>query len=137
MTQSALTVLFSLINFGLFSFILAQYNLRIFAVFLLSATLYIGWIVLFLKKRKEIDYVRFQQMGENSGTVIGVESGDAGNQTARLRTKKAAHLGGRASQNFPHESALAHPRPMARRGRELHQSIQKFGHRGAVSDRCH
>ena len=44
-------------------------------VFAFSATLYIAWIVFFLRRRKELDYVRFQQAGENNNTIIEMIQG--------------------------------------------------------------
>ncbi len=75
LTSSTLSVLFSIVNFVIFSIVLFVYNVSIFSVFLLSATLYVLWIVLFLKKRKEIDYVRFQQMSDNSNALVELIQG--------------------------------------------------------------
>jgi ATP-binding cassette, subfamily B, bacterial len=75
LSQSSLNIVFSVINFVVFSIVLSFYNLSIFLVFALAAVLYIGWITLFLKKRKEIDYVRFQQSSDNQNTLIELIQG--------------------------------------------------------------
>ncbi len=75
LTHSALPVLFAAVNFVVFGLVLAAYNLLIFGIFCLSAALYVGWILFFLSRRKEIDYVRFQQSGENNNTVIELIQG--------------------------------------------------------------
>ena len=75
LTQSLLSILFSVVNFVVFSFVLLNYNLSIFAVFCAGAVLYIIWILFFLRRRKEIDYLRFQQAGENSNTLIELIQG--------------------------------------------------------------
>ncbi len=75
LTQSALPVMFSAFNFVVFSAILMLYNLTIFGVFALAAALYITWITFFLRRRKELDYVRFRQAGENSNTLIELIQG--------------------------------------------------------------
>lgn len=75
LTQSALPVLFSVINFVVFGLVLAAYKTAIFAIFCAAAALYVGWILFFLRRRKEIDYLRFQQSGENNNTVIEMIQG--------------------------------------------------------------
>jgi ATP-binding cassette subfamily B protein len=75
LTQSALPVMFSAFNFVVFSAILMLYNLTIFGVFALAAALYITWITFFLRRRKELDYIRFRQAGENSNTLIELIQG--------------------------------------------------------------
>ncbi|MBL7808942.1 MAG: peptidase domain-containing ABC transporter [Saprospiraceae bacterium] len=75
LTQSALPVLFSLFHFLVFSVILFFYNSAIFGVFSLAALLYLGWITFFLRRRKELDYIRFRQSGENNHTLIEMIQG--------------------------------------------------------------
>ena len=75
LTSSALSTLFSFVNFIIFGAILAFYNTSIFLVFLLATFLNIGWIVLFLKKRRELDYKRFDQSAKNQSTLIQLING--------------------------------------------------------------
>jgi len=75
LTNSTLSTLFSLFNFVVFSCILAYYNLYIFLVFLVSAAFYLGWILFFLKKRRELDYKRFSQVSEEQSKVIELVNG--------------------------------------------------------------
>ncbi|MEM6321739.1 MAG: peptidase domain-containing ABC transporter [Bacteroidota bacterium] len=75
LTSSSLSILFSLFNFVVFGVVLFLYNVNIFGVFLLTSIAYILWIVLFLKKRKEIDYQRFQEMSQNQNTLIEMIQG--------------------------------------------------------------
>lgn len=70
LTGSALTTLFSIINLIVFAFILGYYSASILAVFLLSSLMGVGWILLFLKRRKRLDYVRFQRMGDNQNVMF-------------------------------------------------------------------
>lgn len=65
LTSSSLSLLFSFFTFLVFGIVLAVYNLSIFAVFLLGTSLYAGWIILFLKKRKQLDYKYIEQAGRN------------------------------------------------------------------------
>ncbi len=75
LTQSTLGIVFSIFNLFIFSAILAIYNLGILAIFLLGSFLYIGWIVLFLRKRRELDQRRFIQLSDNQNSIIQLVSG--------------------------------------------------------------
>ena len=68
LTGQTLSTLFSFVNLLVFAVVLAYYNMLIFTVFLMSSILYIGWVLLFLKKRAELDHKRF-----------GISSGDQSN----------------------------------------------------------
>lgn len=75
LTHSALSVLFSLLNFVVFSLILLAYDVQIFSVFCIAAALYIAWISFFLRRRRELDYVRFQQASANNNSLIEMIQG--------------------------------------------------------------
>ena len=75
LTSSSLNVLFSLINLVVFGLVLAYYNLLIFGVFLLGSVLYFAWIVLFLKKRRVLDYKQFSQVSQEQSKVIELING--------------------------------------------------------------
>ncbi len=77
LTGSTLRVLFSAINLVVFSIVLCIYNVPIFLIFLLSSVIYIFWILIFQKKRKEMDYARFQQSGQNNDALIELIQGMA------------------------------------------------------------
>ena len=75
LTTSSLSVLFSAINFLVFSFVLAYYSLQIFFIFLVGSILYFSWILIFLKKRKVLDYKRFTQTSNEQSKVIEMING--------------------------------------------------------------
>ena len=60
LTSSSLTLFFSFFTFIIFGVVLAYYNLLIFGVFLIGTALYAVWIILFLKKRRQLDYKYFE-----------------------------------------------------------------------------
>ena len=74
-TNSSLNVLFSLITFIVFSLVLAYYDLRIFVVFIIGSLLYFLWVIVFLKKRRDLDYKRFSHLSEEQSKVIEMISG--------------------------------------------------------------
>jgi ATP-binding cassette, subfamily B, bacterial len=75
LTGSSLNVLFSLLNLIVFSFVLAAFNLSIFTVFITATGLYAVWVVLFLKKRKQLDYKRFAVASKEQSNMIQLVQG--------------------------------------------------------------
>lgn len=75
LTAHSLSVLFSLFNLTVFSFILASYSSKIFLVFLLGSVASIIWVSLFLNKRKVLDYQQFDQLAANQNNVVQLVSG--------------------------------------------------------------
>lgn len=75
LTTSSLNVLFSMVNLLVFSFVLAYYDLKIFGIFLIGSFLYFLWIIIFLKKRRDLDYKRFSQVSQEQSKVIELING--------------------------------------------------------------
>lgn len=75
LTTSSLNVLFSTINLFVFGLVLAYYNLYIFLIFLMGSIFYFGWIIIFLKKRRDLDYKRFSQVSGEQSKVIELVNG--------------------------------------------------------------
>lgn len=75
LTTQSLNVLFSFFNLIVFGAVLAWYNLKIFAIFLIGSILYFVWVILFLKKRKDLDYKRFSQMSDEQSKVMELING--------------------------------------------------------------
>ena len=66
LTQQTLSIVFSLFTFIVFSIVLLSYNWLIFAIFMLGSLLYGGWLALFLRRRKVLDYELFEQQAINN-----------------------------------------------------------------------
>ena len=75
LTSTTLNVLFSFVNLIVFSFVLAYYNVTIFAVFILGSILYFIWILFFLKRRADLDFKRFNQNSQNQSKVMELITG--------------------------------------------------------------
>ncbi|KIA96910.1 ABC transporter ATP-binding protein [Pedobacter kyungheensis] len=75
LTGSTLTVVFSLFNLLVFSFVLAYYNINIFIIFIVSSICYSLWVVLFLKKRRTLDFKRFDISSKNQSSVVQLING--------------------------------------------------------------
>ena len=75
LTSSTLNTIFSFISLIVFICVLAFYNLKILMIFLIASVIYVLWIMLFLKKRKEIDYKRFNQASAEHSNLIQLING--------------------------------------------------------------
>jgi len=75
LTGSSLNIIFSLFNFVVFAFVLVHYNAQIFTIFAVSSGIYCLWVVFFLKKRRELDFKRFDLSSENQNAVVQLISG--------------------------------------------------------------
>jgi ATP-binding cassette, subfamily B, bacterial len=75
LTSTSLNTLFSLVNLVIFGAVLAWYDWRIFAIFFGGSALYFIWVVLFLKRRKDLDYKRFSQMSAEQSKVMELING--------------------------------------------------------------
>ncbi|WP_026327618.1 MULTISPECIES: peptidase domain-containing ABC transporter [Proteiniphilum] len=75
LTNQTITVLFSAFTFVIFSVVLFIYNVPVFAVFLAGSILYGLWIMVFLKKRRVLDYKMFEQQGINRNVTCQLITG--------------------------------------------------------------
>ena len=75
LTNQTLNVLFAMVNLVIFSIVLAVYSWKILLIFLLGSILYVIWILLFLKRRRELDFRRFTQLSENQAKLIELITG--------------------------------------------------------------
>ena len=70
LTQSVLQILFATLTIVIFGSVLAVYNWKIFLVFLFFSLLYAGWVMLFMRKRADLDKKNFEQMAVNQNNLI-------------------------------------------------------------------
>jgi len=75
LTVSSLNILFSTFTFIVFGIVLLFYNIPIFFVFLAGSVFYAVWVYLFMKKRRQLDYLRFSRLAENQSTLIQLITG--------------------------------------------------------------
>ncbi len=75
LTSSTLNTLFSIVTFIVFICVLAFYNVKLLLVFLIASTLYILWITIFLKKRRELDFKRFAQASSEQSNLYQLITG--------------------------------------------------------------
>ncbi|MCY1662555.1 peptidase domain-containing ABC transporter [Chryseobacterium sp. SL1] len=75
LTGSTLSIIFSLFNLVIFTVLLAYYNVNIFFIFLFSSVIYSLWVIAFLKKRRELDFKRFDISSKNQSSVVQLIGG--------------------------------------------------------------
>ena len=75
LTGSSLSTLFSMVNLLIFGAVLAYYNVYILLVFLAGNILYVLWILMFMKRRRELDFKRFQQASDNQSNLFQLITG--------------------------------------------------------------
>lgn len=66
LTQQSLSIMFSMLTFMVFSIVLFCYNQFVFVIFIVGCMVYGGWMTLFLRKRKVLDYELFEQQAINN-----------------------------------------------------------------------
>lgn len=75
LTSSTINTLFSFVTFVVFAFVLAFYSFKLLIVFLIGSALYVLWVLIFLKYRREIDYKRFSQASAEQSNLIQMITG--------------------------------------------------------------
>lgn len=75
LTGSLLSMVIAAVSFLIYSAIMAGYNAVIFLVFFIGSAFYIAWVLLFMKRRKKLDYMRFQQASANQSTIVQLIGG--------------------------------------------------------------
>ena len=75
LTQSLIDIIFAVITLVIYTVIMATYHFGILSIFFLGSIFYITWVLLFMKRRRELDYKRFQQAAVNSSNVVQLISG--------------------------------------------------------------
>jgi len=75
LTGTLISTVMSMISFVIYSFIMGLYNGKILTVFLLGSILYVAWIQIFMKRRKKLDYMQFQELSNNQSNLIQLVNG--------------------------------------------------------------
>lgn len=75
LTSQSLTTFFSIITFSVFFGVLWYYDFKILLVYLVLTIVSIGWSFYWLKKRRVLDYFRFQERSENQESIYEMLNG--------------------------------------------------------------
>ena len=75
LTITILNLFLAFISLIILSIVLAIFSLKIFLIFIIGSLLYIGWVTLFMKKRRDLDNKRFTQLSSNQSNIIQLITG--------------------------------------------------------------
>lgn len=75
LTGSSVSVLFASANLLVFTLVLAVFNIHIFFIFTVASIFYSLWVIAFLKKRRILDYKRFDVASREQGATIQLVQG--------------------------------------------------------------
>ncbi len=75
LTSTTLTTLFSFLNILVYGAVIAIYDGVVFLVFFIGTLIYLIWVLLFLSKRRELDFKLFGQMTENQSQLYEIITG--------------------------------------------------------------
>jgi ATP-binding cassette subfamily B protein len=75
LTNNALNVVFSMVNLVVFTIVIAAYSTTMLVVFAVGSAAAASWVLLFMKRRGELDFKRFSKMSENQSALIQLITG--------------------------------------------------------------
>lgn len=75
LTNALLSIVMAIVLFVIYGTILGGYNIIILLVFLIGTALYMCWVLLFLKWRRKLDYMRFQEAAANQSSIVQLIGG--------------------------------------------------------------
>lgn len=75
LTSSSLDFVFSMVSLSVVSVVMLFYNAPIFFMFVISSSIYVGYVTLFLKKRRELDAKRFALSASNQSNEVQLVQG--------------------------------------------------------------
>ncbi|MBQ0052922.1 MAG: peptidase domain-containing ABC transporter [Bacteroidales bacterium] len=75
LTGSLLSIVMAIVLLIVYGAILGGYSLTILAIFLVGSALYVGWVLAFLKWRRKLDYMRFQEAANNQSSIVQLIGG--------------------------------------------------------------
>lgn len=75
LTSTLISLIVAIISFGTYAIIMGGYSLPILLIFFAGSIAYILWVTVFLKKRKKLDYMLFQESVNSQDNIIQMIEG--------------------------------------------------------------
>ncbi|MCK9449848.1 MAG: peptidase domain-containing ABC transporter [Bacteroidales bacterium] len=88
LTARTLNTIFSLFTLVIFSMVLWIYDIKIFTIFVVGSIIYALWILIFLKKRRELDFKYFEVRAKNQNKTYQLIQGM---QEIKLQNSEKRH----------------------------------------------
>lgn len=70
LTGSLISIIMSLLSLCLYGYIMSGYDFTILLIFVIGSLLYLLWVIIFIKRRRVLDYLRFQESSASQTSVI-------------------------------------------------------------------
>lgn len=75
LTGNSLSTIFSFFNLVIFSALIVYYSPIIFIVFISGSSVYFLWMLYFLKRRKQLDFKKFEARAQNQSKILQIING--------------------------------------------------------------
>lgn len=75
LTSSLLSIIMAIVSFVIYAILMGAYSLKILGIFVLGSILYVIWVLLFMKRRRKLDYMRFQEASANQSNLVQLITG--------------------------------------------------------------
>lgn len=75
LTNTSLSTLFSIANILILGIVVAIYNWLVFLIFVTGSALYVGWVWIFMKRRRDLDNKMFAQHIANQSSIVQLVQG--------------------------------------------------------------
>ena len=75
LTGSLISIVVAGVTFVVYTVVMASYNLTLLGIFVLGSVLYVLWVLAFLRKRRELDFKRFQESALNQSYLVQMVDG--------------------------------------------------------------
>lgn len=75
LTSTAIEMFMALIVFVVYGCIMSNYDWTILYVFMSGSVLYLAWVLIFMKRRRKLEYIRFQEASLEESNMIQLITG--------------------------------------------------------------
>lgn len=75
LTSSLISIITILVTFVIFGSVILKYSFVILLIFFIGSIIYVSWVLLLMKKRAVIDYMKFQETALNYSNIIQIING--------------------------------------------------------------
>lgn len=75
LTGTLISMVFATVTFVVYAVVMTGYHSGILTVFLVGSVFYVLWVLLFLKRRRDLDYMRFQEASANQSNMVQLITG--------------------------------------------------------------
>lgn len=75
LTGSLLGIIMAVLTLLVYSIVMGTYSMGILGVFFIGSVIYVCWVLLFLRRRRKLDFLRFQEAAANQSNIVQLISG--------------------------------------------------------------